>query len=131
MWESVASKNAKRKIMKAFKRGDMRELARRSAVFRETDPTWLLPDDLRQLVSIRHDQYRWAPPPLDRKAPPPMVRMAPPPMDRKEQRLAPPLGGNDEDVPPRYYEGLWHDGTPFTECTVDDAPPPGYYVYDL
>ena len=137
MWDAVVSKNAKKKIQRAYNRGDMRELARRSAVFRDVDPNWVLPDDLRRLVSSRHEQFLgatpWdsrAPPPMDQKASPPMDQQAPPPMAMDQQAAL--FQGQDlttivNDAPPGYFTSLWMDEE---EVVLRERGPPAYAYGD-
>ena len=58
MWDSLGSRNIRKKIKKAFRTGDAIELARRSAIFHTLDPSWEMPRDLRNCLGHRHDLRR-------------------------------------------------------------------------
>ena len=58
LWDSLGSRNIRKKIKKAFRTGDPVELARRSAIFHTLDPSWEMPRGLRNCLGPRHDLRR-------------------------------------------------------------------------
>ena len=58
VWATIESKNVKKKLLKAIRKGDDEELARRAAfLFHVLQGTWRLPPDLACLLAPSHDLY--------------------------------------------------------------------------
>ena len=58
VWARVESKNTKKKLLKAVRKGDDEELARRAAfLYQVLQGTWSLPPDLACLLAPSHDLY--------------------------------------------------------------------------
>lgn len=58
VWGKIESKNVKKKMLKAFRKGDDVELARRAAFLHHVlQGAWTLPPDLSCLLGPSHDLY--------------------------------------------------------------------------
>ena len=58
VWARIESKNVKKKLLKAIRKGDDEELARRAAfLYHVLQGTWTLPPDLSCLLAPSHDLY--------------------------------------------------------------------------